>query len=58
MSKMNNLKTFLHYFYEKPSALFCAIALYGALVLYNDNQGFIKEQQGVLREISATLVQI
>lgn len=55
---MNTLKTFLHYFYEKPSALFCAVALYGALVLYNDNQGFIKEQQGVLREISATLVQI
>lgn len=55
---MNNLKLFFHYFVEKPAALLCLIALWGACQFYSDNQTFIQEQQAVLREISSTLVKV
>lgn len=37
------LHLFIKYLYEKPSCIFCVIALWGAVILYNDNRAFIQE---------------
>lgn len=39
----NFFKLLVKYLYEKPSCVFCIIALYGAFIMYNDNQDFIRE---------------
>lgn len=54
----NFLKILIKYMYEKPSCLFCIIALYGAFVMYQDNQKFIGEQQNLIREQQTVLKEI
>lgn len=48
------LHLFIKYLYEKPSCIFCVIALWGAVILYQDNREFISDQQVILKEISKT----
>lgn len=37
------IKTLVKYLYEKPSCIFCVIALWGASVMYQDNREFIQD---------------
>ena len=37
------LKLVLRYLWEKPSCIFCLIALWGASVMYQDNREFIQD---------------